>query len=297
METLLDTKIIIELNKASKKLLIGDTVKLKASATWLKKTIAWCDEQHIILGNRCGSDFYIQKSGVESIENWLKQNNQGSLAQLAKCQTGNRQQVAVYSSNEKIAKISPSEFMVLSACTDVRLCKDSQLIYGLTEIPPQINIEIDIRYLDLSLFNYLIVIENLDSFNDWHQYILNKKLSNALIVYRGDKKGHSKACQALKKRWLDEKGYYGQIFFGDFDVAGLAIAIDSKVAYQQVLLPELSYIKKHLDTLQYKDNYAYSRRNLFNECPEKWQFLLKILLENKASLRQQNMFNTPLILY
>ena len=141
------------------------------------------------------------------------------------------------------------------------------------------------------------MVENRDCFNQWYRYQVTSIISRSLVIYRGHDKHHSKGCMTLKSRWFDEKGEIGQVYFGDFDIDGLAIAIDSKIAYQHLLLPHLDYLPASLRSLHFADSNAHRQRELVNRCPQKWESLLNLLLTQQAGLRQQWMFGSELIIY
>jgi hypothetical protein len=297
MDELLPKAALIELEKAQRDILLGNDAKVKANSGWLKKTLAWCGENGINLGRRAGGHFYIEVNGLTAIEKRLHQLGEGSLAELITQLDGDRINASSVSSNEKLAKELPMQHLVLSASIDLGFRLAQQVLFNLTDMPDQINLELDVRTLDLSLFDYLVVIENRDCFNAWHRYQIPSSLSCALVVYRGHEKSNCTGYTALKSRWFDEKGSHGQVYFGDFDIDGLAIAIDSKVAYQHLLLPTLDKLTSALKSLHFDDDNAYRQRDLVNRCPVQWQSLLDLLLTQQAGLRQQWMFDDELGLY
>jgi len=297
MDELLPKAALIELEKIQHRLLLGDDVKVKASTGWLKKTLAWCDENDINLGRRASGYFYIDHQGLTSIEQRLQQLGEGSFAQLIRQLDDDRVIASQVTANEKMAKVLPTQHLVLSASTELSLRLAHQSQFGLAQPSTQLNIELEVAELDLSLFDYLIVIENRDCFNQWHSYQPPILFTRPLVVYRGHEQHHSKGCIALKTRWQRDKGNFGQVYFGDFDIDGLAIAIDSTVAYQHLLLPEFSELKTQLKPMHYDENNAFRLRELNQRCPPQWQSLLALLLNEKQGLRQQWMFDGVLDVY
>ncbi|WP_435276063.1 hypothetical protein ACMAZF_03315 [Psychrobium sp. nBUS_13] len=297
MDELLHKAALIELEKAQRKLLAGGDVKVKSSVSWLKKSLAWCDEYGIRLGREAGVFFYIEQQGIDAVEQRLSLLKQGTLKAHADVLPGTRDATISVTSNEKLAAKLPTEHLVLSACLDLPLRLSHQSCFNFTETPPQINIELDIHTIDLSRYDYLIVVENRDSFNQWHRYKVSLDITRPLVVYRGHDKYHSKACAGLKSRWLQEKGAAGQVYFGDFDVHGIGIAVDAKVAYQHLLLPEIQWLKQHLIQLHYRQSQTYDERFFSQRCPIAWQSILSLIFDSQAALRQQWMFNTPLELH
>ena len=298
MDDLLGSEAIQELVKVQQQLLLAPHVKVSASARWLKKTLAWCNEHEIHLG-RAVTDkvYYIERSGIVAIERWYANNNQGSLTEILQKLDSDRSDMAKMSSDEKLASPLPTQHLVLTACTDLSARLSQQSLFGLTDTPSQVNVELDVKTIDLSTFDYLVVIENRDSFNESHRYQMPATLLNALIIYRGHEKMHSKGAMTLKSRWLKEKGEHGQVYFGDFDLDGLAIPIDSEVDYQHLLFPSLTALSAQLTPFHYDDKNDYRLRNLTHRCPLKWQPLLTLLLTEQKGLRQQWIFEDELTLF
>lgn len=297
MDELLSKAALTELEKAQRQLLLGSEVKVKSSSSWLRKSLAWCDECGIKLGRDAGNFFYIEQQGIDAIEQRLSLLKQGSLREHVDVLAGARDEVTSVTSDEKLATKLPTEHLMLSACVDLSLRLSHQLFFNFAETPPQVNIELDIHTIDLSRYDYLIVVENRDSFNQWHQYKISLDITRPLVVYRGHDKYHSKACSALKSRWLQEKGAVGQVYFGDFDVHGVGIAVDAQVAYQHLLLPEIKWLKQHLIHLHYRQSQTYDERFISQRCPIAWQSILNLIFDSQAALRQQWMFNTRLELH
>jgi len=291
---LLSASAVIELAKVQQSLLLEPRVSVKKSP-WLKATQRWCEEHEIELGDNESRQFWITRSGIAAIERWLSLHQQGSLQQQVRSRQGQRDEVS--SSNEKIAQISPMEHQVLCANCDLGQRLNQQQFFSLTETPPQINVELDYSVIELEHYDYLVVIENRDSFNDWFRYLPQTiGLSRALVIYRGHDKAHSKGCKGLKSLWKEAKGEQGLVYFGDADIAGLGIAMAGETPYQHLLLPSLSDLNARLDALQANPHYDYSQRNLENQLLKRWLPLYKVL-NQQAALRQQNMFDIPLELY
>jgi len=294
MLKLLGARAIKELAKAQKKLLLEQRTAVK-NAPWLTQALTWCREHEIELGNSESRQYWITRSGIASIEQWLLLHQQGSLEQQASSLLGGRD--SVKSSNEKIARITPMQHRVLSASCDLGQRLNQQQFFDLLETPEQVSVELELSMINLANYEYLVVIENRDSFNDWHRYLpFTQGLTQALVIYRGHDKSHSHGCKALKQRWNLEKGAQGLVYFGDADIAGLGIAMAGDTPYQHLLLPSLETLLAQLDPCQANPQYDYSQRNLALKLLEKWLPLFNAL-NQQAALRQQKMFNLPLVLY
>lgn len=298
MEENLSKQALTELAKAFKALQLEASYKAKRNAAWLKKTLAWCDEHAITLGREGDSkNYYIERDGIRKVDAKLQSLGYSPLREFQQGVSGDRQDAAKVSPNEKDAKQLPTEHLVLAVCSDLSMRLAYQSLFQLAESPAQIQIELDIRTLDLASYDYLVVVENRDCFSAWHQYQIPSELANALVVYRGHESHHSKACQTLKAHWFAEKGQHGQVFFGDYDPHGMGLAIDVKAPYQHVLFPDLDWLKCNHVFGHFDESKAYSKRFQHERCPENWLELLDVMYQKEIGLRQQWMFDTQLRLY
>lgn len=191
-----------------------------------------------------------------------------------------RHQATNFTENEKQAGIAPKDYRVLAAFPNQQLSHYSA---------PQLNIELDIRQLDLTVFSHFIAIENRDSFNDWHKYQLADSFENPLVLYRGDGE-EGKWFTKLKSDWAKQKPSCPQIYFGDFDLPGIKIGLE----YDGLLLPSLSWLAKNCIASHFEATHVRYEKQLNIECPIGWQDLLQLMLKNQKALRQQWMFDVPL---
>lgn len=108
--------------------------------------------------------------------------------------------------------------------------------------PSQWVMDIDWQTLELSVFASVLVVENLDSFYEYfshhpQRYTLPELALNALVIYRGDGL-ESRARKALVEAYAATGKPV--IYFGDYDSAGLNIAIHG--LYTHMLLPSLQHL-------------------------------------------------------
>jgi hypothetical protein len=193
--------------------------------------------------------------------------------------------------NEKQGRLKPTHHLILVAVTAGHILDAvSQKFYS----NQQINIEFDVSQLRLENFDCLVIVENRDSFNDWFEYQLCIHLSNPLVIYRGDKH-HSTACKTLLKKWLITQANRPTIYFGDCDLAGLRLAISG--GYSHLLLPEYDWLAQKLMKQHYPDSQQKYFAKLEQVCPEGWKQLLMLMTDGKAGLRQQKMYQTPLLMH
>jgi hypothetical protein len=180
---------------------------------------------------------------------------------------------------------------VLSAVTEKSILN---VVTQVLHSSQQINIELDLNRLKLDDFDCLVIVENRDSFNDWFEYKKYTNLSRPLVIYRGDKH-HSIACKKLLKSWLVTQGNRYSIYFGDYDLAALRIAISG--GYTHLLLPEYNDLAKQAIKQHYPDNHQKYLSGLERDCPKCLEPLLQLMIDKRAGLRQQRMYGIPLKIY
>jgi hypothetical protein len=137
-------------------------------------------------------------------------------------------------------------------------------------------------------------VENRDSFNDWFEYKPYTNTPSPLVIYRGDKH-HSTACKTLLKSWLSTQNNKPAIYFGDYDLAALRIAVSG--GYSHLLLPEFNGLTERVIKQHYPVNQQKYFARLEQDCPQGWQPLLTFMDKHGAGLRQQKMYQTRLKIY
>lgn len=272
------------------RLLMTDVAKCAVNLHTTQEILTWCDDADIVPGRLISAKQYqFTLTGINQIEQRLTQQGFSPLhtdfGQL------NRAQAARVDANEKRGQLSPTAHLLLVAHTDKKWCQ----LFSQTFYPsPQCNIEVDVNALNIACYDTLVVVENRDSFNDWHKFSKPNVLGDALVVYRGDKT-HSKACKTLRTRWLVEKPQAPMVYFGDLDLAAIRIALSG--GYQGLLLPCDDWLTSHLIRQHYCDNQLRFRDKLYQHCPVGWRALLELMHVQQAGLRQQWMLQAQLTVY
>lgn len=160
---------------------------------------------------------------------------------------------------------------------------------------PQTDLVLDIPadQLDVHTPPCLLVVENLDMFYHCLEHHrsgsqrLPAECDNALIVFRGYQHD-AQSVIALVQQFnaLGKPTYY----LGDFDPAGLNIALDH--GYSHLLLPELSLLNQgsytaRIEPKQQEDFERLQRRSRSWPQNHALQAHLQVLLEQQQSLRHQ----------
>ncbi|MFB8829555.1 hypothetical protein ACE0DR_09795 [Azotobacter sp. CWF10] len=95
---------------------------------------------------------------------------------LAGVPDGDRREVAAQAIDEKLARQRPDDGFVLLK---------GRLPAPLPALPPGLSLRVPLESLDLSACAQVLVIENLDSFDDWERYRAPARLTDSLVLYRG----------------------------------------------------------------------------------------------------------------
>lgn len=146
-------------------------------------------------------------------------------------------------------------------------------------------IDIRLEQLDLNQFTRLLVVENLDCFYELEKFAITE-MPEQLVVYRGDKTS-SQGTKELRKAWLAANK--PACYFGDFDPAGVRIALAGKT-YQSILLPKLDLLQKTAKAAMLPNEQLKFLPNLAKQTDltEEFQNYCQTLQGLKA-LRQQAM--------
>lgn len=273
-------------------LLFNDETATPKAAT-VMQIVQWCDVQEISCGKWLAKNktFRFTRAGIDEIREAYWSKYQEDL--FTDFSDDNHQSASNKSAFEKQAANKPTDHLILAALTAGSAFDCFQHAF---HPAPQVNLELDIDTTDFSNYNALIMIENRDSFNDWYKFQPNLEdgVGNILAIYRGDSE-YSVAATKLRKKWIEDCPASPVIYFGDFDLAGLRIAISGK--YSHLLLPATDYLAKHSIPLHYPFEQEKFLIGIEKDCPPDWRNLLKLMTDHKAGLRQQRMYDTHLVLY
>lgn len=258
-----------------------------------KEIHRYCENQCII-GKQLdsGRSFSLSRKQLQEIDNRLVEDGHASI--FTDFSSLDRKQASELDVDEKKAGIKPTDFHLLVACNDFASKKALNNAFYLKSLQWQFNVEVNARYLDLSPFAYLVVIENRDSFNTWYQYNAGD-ITCPLVVYRGDKRLHTKAVDLIVKRWQKEKSEQSLLYFGDLDIKGLSIAMEKP--YGGLLLPSMDYIQRYASSAHFPPEQERFIASVEQQCPTEWSDLLNFLIRKRAGLRQQRMYDTKLSIY
>jgi hypothetical protein len=273
--------------------LLFDEVSVANASRILEEILNWCDDLEFQPGKwlKSNKTYRFDRDYITQINQILVDEGYANI--FDNFHQDNHRSAAQRTPNEKHGQRKPTHHLILSAVTEgSALDAINQCFYSCQH--QQTNIELDVNQVRLDSFDCLVIVENRDSFNDWFEYKHYTNLAKPLVIYRGDKY-NSTACKTILRRWLNTQDNKPAIYFGDCDLAGLRIA--TSAGYSHLLLPAYSWLSKQLIKQHYPDNQQKYLARLELDCPIGWQPLLQLMRDKRAGLRQQKMYDTPLILH
>ncbi|NEX23605.1 hypothetical protein G3480_25580 [Thiorhodococcus mannitoliphagus] len=194
---------------------------------------------------------------------------------LAGVPEGNRRQVAASAIDEKIARERPNDGYVLVK---------GRLPPPLPSLPHELSLRVPLIALSLDGISQVVVVENLDSFDDWHAFAAPAELADSLVLYRG----HGGLARGTRQLLSILPEHIPITVFTDWDPAGLRIAHTLPRA-DALLLPDLD------EQLLAKGSRAHFARQhqaaqyLDNAVLGEWGWVWEAMKREGVSIKQQHM--------
>ncbi|WP_349571668.1 DUF7281 domain-containing protein [Azotobacter salinestris] len=223
----------------------------------------------------------------EALGNWLHFNREQRemLRELARrawgfdplegIPDGTRREVAARSIDEKIARERPGDRHVLVK---------GRLPVPLPSLGPELSLRVPLAGLDLGAVVSVVVIENLDSFDDWHTYPAPAGLADSLVLYRG----HGGLARGARRLLEMLPPSCEVTVFPDWDPAGLFIAQTLPRA-DTLLVPELGEALLALGSREHFDRQHLAARHLDAAELGGWQGIWEAMKAAQVSVKQQHM--------
>lgn len=177
--------------------------------------------------------------------------------------------------DEKVALQRPNDGFVLIK---------GRLPAPLTALSPELSLRAPLTSLDLAAVEQVLLIENLDSFDDWQHYDAPAELAGSLVLYRG----HGGLARGARCLLAALPAGTEVTVFADYDPAGLKIAATSPRA-DALLLPEPD---AHLLAKGSGPDFAaqFREARYLDEAElGGWQPVWKQMKERRLSIKQQHM--------
>ena len=162
----------------------------------------------------------------------------------------------------------------------------------LPPLSPELSLRVPLTSLNLAAIAQVLVIENLDSFDDWQHYGAPVELADSLVLYRG----HGGLARGARQLLSSLPAATRVIVFPDYDPAGLGIAASLPRA-DALLLPVLDarllangsreHFARQSRTAAYLDSLALGD----------WQGVWEEMQQHGLSLKQQHMLALEARLY
>ncbi|SDR84663.1 DUF7281 domain-containing protein [Pseudomonas oryzae] len=194
---------------------------------------------------------------------------------LAGVPDGSRREVAAHAVDEKIARRRPDDDFVLVKGT---------LPAPLPALARGLSLRVALQRLDAAAIARVLLIENLDSFDDWEDYPAPPELAGSLVVYRGHR-GLARGARQLLERLPAATPV---VVFADYDPAGLAIAASLPRA-DALLLPELDEALRASGSREHFDRQFRQAAQLEEAELGGWQSIWGEMQRHRVSIKQQHM--------
>lgn len=201
--------------------------------------------------------------------------NEWGFDPLAGVPDGSRREMAARAVDEKIARRRPDDDFVLVKGT---------LPAPLPSLDRGLSLRVALQRLDASAIARVLLIENLDSFDDWEDYPAPPELADSLILYRGHR-GLARGARQLLERLPQTTPV---VVFPDYDPAGLAIAA-SLPRTGALLLPELNEALLAAGSREHFDRQFRQAAQLDSLELGGWQSIWGEMQRHRVSIKQQHM--------
>lgn len=225
-----------------------------------------------------------------------------SLRQLAKKEwgfdprdglpVGTRSEIAHYSSDDKLSTEKPDDNYLLIKTAQ----GDLPTYLGVNALPHGYSLRISLTVLDYSAIKQIIIIENQDCYDLWHQFNLPQDLKSVLTFYRGHDKQAKAVLRLIDKLSPETK----VIVFPDYDPSGLQIACTTNKASHVLipeLIPELVAKNNSDDFYAQLDDVTCLDKELERNKLDGWQGVWLNIKQNHYSIKQQHILAFNALLY
>ena len=193
----------------------------------------------------------------------------------------NRLAVLESVNNDKLAEIKPNDNYVLASSQSAIHVFAQEWI-----LPPTVSLRLPLDAIDMARLTSVIIVENQDVFDVWHQVKVESKYRNSLVLYRGNDKSLTKGLKTLISRLAEDTEV---LLFADLDPKGLEMAYTT-LGVTGIFAPSLEDIQTELSV--YSQESVYRRQldsvtYLHKQQPKGWHQLQQLILKQHFAIMQQ----------
>lgn len=186
-----------------------------------------------------------------------------------------RIQAAAQAIDEKLAPQRPDDGFVLAK---------GALPAPLPALTSSCALRVALDQLDVAAIGSVLVVENLDCFDQLHRFALPARLRDALVLYRG----HGAATRGTRQLLQRLPAAIPVVVFADYDPAGLVIAAALPQA-SHLLVPQLTPELLAKGSREHFQRQHLQARHLDNSALGGWQAVWAEMKLGGVSVKQQHM--------
>lgn len=202
------------------------------------------------IGRREGSSIYLTSADKDRIANILSAEKIGRDTPPDAWRGLSRTDALALGNNEKLSR-EPVRIRRI-AIKALRTSQELALNGSPVVLPERCHVEADYDAIDISMHDWIIVVENWESFNDVHMAInkLDFPGDNPIVVWRGDN-SRTRADSVLN--WVQGLSIPVAAFV-DYDPKGLVIA-NGLPRLERIISPPLKSLRELLTTRGIRERY------------------------------------------
>jgi len=189
--------------------------------------------------------------------------------------TGDRIQAAHQVRDDKLAPQRPDDGFVLAK---------GVLSGPLPALPAGCALRVSLEQLDVAAIARVLVVENLDCFDQIHRFALPDGLPASLVLYRG----HGGATRGTRRLLQRLPAAVPVVVFPDYDPAGLAIAATLPQA-SHVLIPQMTPELLAKGSREHFQKQHLQARHLESCELGGWDTVWREMKDAGVSIKQQHM--------
>jgi hypothetical protein len=201
--------------------------------------------------------------------------------------------VVAHVQDDKLAEVKPNDNFVLATAYNGKHSAFGHEIH----FPQGVSLRLPLTSIDNSRLKALIVVENLDIFDNWHLANIPPELQDAVVLYRG----HDCIAKGVKTL-LESLGDDIEVMMcPDLDPKGLENCFTTP-RVNNILAPSIMDIQTELSQhsqvqkfIDQQNSVSYLKRQ---ECGA-WHSLISQIIKNNFAIMQQAIFTLklPLVVY